>query len=100
MKTVSHTFDTIHGEVSVQLWIFPMSGVEAIDVYELPQNAYSSGGFRIEGAVNGIPRGTHFYSGQLGSLYYGEGTEDAAREFLARAHQEGFFGDELKMQAA
>lgn len=91
MKTATHTFNTVHGQVTVQIDIFDMDAVEAIDVYELPADLYSSGGYRIEGVVNGVPRGTRFYSGLLGSSYYGEGTEEAARDFLADAHQQGFF---------
>lgn len=91
MKTATHTFNTIRGQVTVQIDIFEMDAVEAIDVYELPADLYSSGGYRIEGFVNGVPRGTRFYTGLLGSSYYGEGTEEAACDFLAEAHQQGFF---------
>lgn len=91
MKTATHTFNTIHGEVSVQVDIFTIDAVEAIDVYDLDSRRFSSGGYRIEGFINGTPRGTRFYTGALGSSYYGEDTEDAARDFLAAAHQEGFF---------
>ena len=94
MKTASHTFNTVHGAIIVSLDIFTMDAVEAVDVYELDSRRFSSGGYRIEGAVNGTPRGTRYYpNGILGVAYFGEGTEDAAREFLAVAHQDGFFTD-------
>ena len=61
-------------------------------VYEQDRNWFGLGGWRIEGMVNGTPRGIRFYGrSKLGAAYFGEGTEDAAREFLAAAHQDGFF---------
>ena len=92
MKTASHEFDTVHGKVTVDLEIFDMDAVESVDVYEQDRNWFGLGGWRIEGMVNGTPRGTRFYGrSKLGAAYFGEGTEDAAREFLAAAHQDGFF---------
>ena len=92
MKNATHTFNTIHGEVTVQIDIFKMDAVEAIDVYEQDRYYFGNGGYRIEGFINGVPLGTHFYGySNLAAKYFGEGTEDAARAFLAEAHQQGFF---------
>lgn len=91
MKLATHLFNTIHGHVKVDLEISPMDACEAIDAYDLPADLYYAGGYRIEGMVNGTPRGTIFSSGNLGSVYWGGDTEPAARDFLATAHQEGFF---------
>jgi hypothetical protein len=91
MKSATHTFNTVHGDVTVELDIFVVDKVEAIDAYDLDQCRFGSGGWRIEGKINGTPRGTRFYAnGTLGAAYFGEGTEDAAREVLAAAHQDGF----------
>jgi hypothetical protein len=91
MKTASHTFNTVHGNVTVDLDIFVMDWVEAVDVYDLDRFHFGSGGWRVEGKINGTPRGTRFYPNNISSAYVGEDTEDAAREFLAAAHQDGFF---------
>lgn len=92
MKSAQHQFNTVHGLVNISIDIFDMDKVEAIDIYNQNEKRYQSGGWRIEGTVNGTPRGTHFYpKATLGTAYFGEGTEDAARAFLAAAHQEGFF---------
>ncbi|PKO49028.1 MAG: hypothetical protein CVU31_02600 [Betaproteobacteria bacterium HGW-Betaproteobacteria-4] len=91
MKLATHLFNTIHGQVKVDLEIHPMDACEAIDVYDQPADLYFCGGYRIEGMINGTPRGTVFSSGNLGSVYRGGETEPAARHFLAGAHQEGFF---------
>jgi hypothetical protein len=92
MKTASHIFNTIHGEVTVEITIFRMDAVEAIDVYEQDPYFFGTGGYRIEGSINGVPRGMHFYGhSNLAAKYFGEGAEDAARAFLAEAHQQGFF---------
>ena len=88
MKTAIHTFNTIHGEVTVEIAICKMDAVEAIDVYEQDPYYFGTGGYRIEGTINGVPRGTHFYGhSNLAAKYFGEGTEDAARAFLAEAQQ-------------
>lgn len=93
MKTATHTFNTIHGEVVVKIDIFTIDKVEAIDVYGQDPFYFGTGGYRIEGFINGVPFGTHFYGhSNLAAKYFGEGTEDAARAFLAEAHQSGFFG--------
>lgn len=89
MKTESHSIVCIDGTYVVQLDIYTMDGVEAVEAYELPSRAYSNGGFRIEALINGMPAGTHFYSGNLGSTYYGDGSDDAAREILAEARRNG-----------
>lgn len=89
MKTETHRIDCIDGSHEVQLDIFTMDAVEAVDVYELPANQYNNGGFRIEAMINGTPAGTHFYSGNLGSTYYGEDSSDAARAILAEARRNG-----------
>ncbi len=89
MKSAKHQFNTVHGLIEVQVYIFDMDKVEAIDIYDQDAKRFSSGGWRIEGFVNGTPRGTHFYpKGMLGTSYFGEGTEDAVRSFLAEAHQD------------
>lgn len=89
MKTETHTIDCFDGSYEITLDIFRMDHVEAIDVYDLPADLYSSGGYRIGAIINGIPSGTRFYSGNLGSAYYGEDSADAAREFLAAARKSG-----------
>ena len=69
--------------VDVRVDIFPMDACEAIDVYGLPRDLYPDGGWRVEGFIDGRPAGTRFYSGGLGSAYYGQAdTEEAARAFL------------------
>lgn len=92
MKTATHSFNTVHGLVSVRVDIFTLDKCEAVDVYEQDEQRFAHGGWRIEGFVNGTPYGTRFYPrNMLGTAYYGEETEDAARAFLADAHQNGFF---------
>lgn len=89
MKTANHTFNTVHGEITVELAIFEMDAIDAIDVYEQDPRYFDAGGFRVEGIINGLPAGEHFYAyGNLAARYFGEGTEDAARAFLAQA---GYF---------
>ena len=69
-----------------------MDVAEAVDAYQQDRFFFGTGGYRIEGFVNGVPRGARFYGhGDAGAKYFGEGTEDAARDFLAEAHQQGFF---------
>lgn len=89
MKTEIHTIKCIDGNHEVKLDIFRMDHVEAIDVYNLSAKQYYSGGWRIEGFINNIPAGTLFYSGQLGSHYYGEESCQVARDFLAEARRSG-----------
>lgn len=97
MKTATHSFNTVHGLVNVQVDIFRIDAVEAIDVYEQDAAKFSLGGWRIEGMINGTPRGMHFYgNNEIAPAYFGDGTEEAARAFLAEAHQDGFFGAALK----
>jgi hypothetical protein len=84
MKTANHTCNTVHGEITVELAIFEMDAIDAIDVYEQDPRYFDAGGFRVEGIINGLPAGEHFYAYR----YFGEGTEDAARAFLAQA---GYF---------
>jgi hypothetical protein len=92
MKTASHTFNTVHGEIKIDLEIFTMDAAESIDVYGLSPRLVTSGAYRIEATINGTPRGAKFYPfGILGAAYFGEDSRDAAREFLADAHQDGFF---------
>lgn len=94
MISANHQFNTVHGLVNIEIDIFEMDSVESIDVFEQNEKTYHSGGWRIEGSINGTPAGTHFYpKGMLGTAYFGEGTEDAARRFLAAAHKEGFFSE-------
>lgn len=89
MKTKIHNINCFDGSHEIKLDIFRMDHVEAIDVYELPAKLYSSGGYRIEAIINGMPAGTRFYSGNLGSAYYGEDSSAAAREFMADARKNG-----------
>ena len=89
MKTETHVINCVDGNHEVKLDIFKMDGVEAVEAYELPARMYSNGGFRIEAMVNGTPAGTHFYSGNLGSAYYGDSSAEAAREILAEARRNG-----------
>ena len=92
METASHTFNTIHGKIQIDLEIFTMDAAESIDVYGLEPRFITSGAYRIEATINGVPCGTKFYPfGILGSAYFGEDSRDAAREFLADAHQGGVF---------
>ena len=92
MKTATHSFNTVHGLVSVRVDIFTLDKCEAVDVYEQDEQRFAHGGWRIEGFVNGTPYGTRFYPrNMLGTAYYGEESEDAVRAFLADAHQNGFF---------
>ncbi len=89
MKTETHVIDCIDGKHVVTLDIFQMDMVEAVDVYDLPADLYAAGGWRIEGAINDTPAGTRFYSGNLGSGYFGGESGDVAREFLADARRNG-----------
>lgn len=89
MKTDNHAVTCIDGTHDVRLDISRMDHVEAVDVYGLPADLYSSGGYRIEGFVNGTPAGTLFYSGNLGSNYCGEESHLVARDFLAAARRDG-----------
>lgn len=82
MKTDYHVIGYEGEEYQVRLDIFTMDQCEAIDVYDLPSDLYSSGGYRIEGFVNGTPAGTRFYSGNLGSDYWGGDSDNVARTFL------------------
>lgn len=89
MKTETHQIKCADGIHEVKLDIFKMDHIEAIDVYELPEDAYSSGGFRIEAFINGGPAGTFFYTGNLGSTYFGHDSGDAARAIVAEARRNG-----------
>jgi len=89
MKTETHTIHCGDGTHVVKLDIFRMDQVEAIDVYGLPADLYASGGYRIDGFINGTPVGTRFYSGNLGSHYWGAESDNVAREFLAAARRTG-----------
>ena len=90
MKTATHNFDTIYGTVTVRVDISTIDHSEAVDVYAQDDQRFAHGGWRIEGFVNDTPRGMHFYPRNfLGTAYFGEDTEDAARAFLAEAHQCG-----------
>lgn len=89
MKTDHHTITDAGTDYAVQLDIFTMDRVEAIDVYDLPPDLYSSGGWRVEGFINGAPAGTRFYSGNLGSNYWGEESDRVARDFMNDARKAG-----------
>lgn len=89
MKTETHGIQCFDGTHEVRLDIFKMDAIEAIDVYDCSPQFFQDGGFRIEGFVNGTPAGTLFFSGNLGSKYWGEDSSDVAREFLAQARQNG-----------
>ena len=77
MKTDIHH---INGK-EIVLHIEKISATEAIDVENLPKGLYDSGGFRISAVIDGVPAGMRFYSGNLGSSYWGEKSDDVAREF-------------------
>lgn len=89
MKTEIHNIICSDGTHEVQLDIFKMDGVEAVEAYELPADLFDNGGFRIEALINGTPAGSYFYSGNLGSTYFGEDSTDAARQILAEARRNG-----------
>lgn len=83
MKTASHTFpNTIYGPVTVDLMI---QKTEPGRVMIGKEVAY----WQINATVNGTPLEVEYFTGNLGSTYYGEETETAARHFLALAHQRG-----------
>lgn len=91
MKKAQHRFKTIHGEVVVDIEIFELGALEATEAYDQDPGKFRRGGWRVEGRINGVPRGTKFYwAGLLGQAYFGEGTEDAAKDFLAEANADGF----------
>ena len=92
MKTAIHLIPANGVDHEIRLDIAAMDAVEAVDVYGLPRDLYHGGGWRIEGFLNGTPVGTQFYSGLLGSSYWGQADSSAvAREFLV---------DALRSQAA
>ena len=83
MKTASHTFPkTIYGPVTVDLNI---QRAEPGRVVHGKEAAY----WQIHATVNGTPMDVEYFTGDLGSAYYGEETDTAARHFLALAHQRG-----------
>ena len=92
MRTIEHTFNCIDGAHVVTLDVSPISGIEAVDVYNLDLYFYGRGGYRIEAMINGTPRGTTFSHCGLGASYLGDSDsgEDCAREFLAQARRDGF----------
>lgn len=90
MRNDTHTIQCFDGSHEVKLDIFRMDHVEAIDVYDQPADLYSSGGWRIEGFINGTPAGTQFYSGLLGSHFWGQDdSRDVALDFIADARRDG-----------
>lgn len=90
MTTNTHTIRCVDGEHTIRLDIFRVSAVEAIDVYEQDAIRFRDGGWRIEGSINGVPAGTQWHSGALGSLYYGQDdSRDVALSFLADARRNG-----------
>jgi len=90
MKTAIHIIKCFDGSLEVILDIFKMDRAEAIDVYDQPADLFDGGGWRIEGFINGVPAGTQFYSGLLGSHYWGQDdAEDVARDFVADARRSG-----------
>lgn len=91
MKTETHTFNIPGGEATVVLDIFEMDACEAIDVYDRDPGRFEHGGWRIEGTINGMPRGTRFYSPMYDSKYRGGDSRVAAIQFLKLAMVEGFF---------
>jgi len=92
MREITHTFDCFDGVHTVELHVYSLSAVEAIDVYELDARLFDGGGYRIEATVNGVPRGTHFFSNRLGSRYIGDSDDgrDTAVDVMTRARQDGF----------
>jgi len=86
MKTDLHLIPVNGVSHEIRLDIFSMDGVEATDVYGRPRDLYRDGGWRIDGFFDGTPIGTKFYSGLLGSPYWGQAdSSEVAREFLADA---------------
>jgi len=86
MKTDIHRLAADGIDREIRLDIFPMAAVEAVEGYDLPRDLYHDGGWRIEGLLDGVPVGTRFYSGLLGSAYWGQAdSSEVAREFLAAA---------------
>ncbi len=91
MKTEIHNIECFDGAQEIRLDIFEMDSSESVDVYKQNARIFVSGGWRIEGEINGTPRGTRFFPrNMLGSTYYGEESFDCALEFLKAARNEGF----------
>lgn len=91
MNSFCHSLQTVYGTVQIEVDVYRMDSIEAIDIWELPELAYGSGGYRVEGRINGIPRGQRFYPAGLASFPIEGDASESAREFLAAAHQDGFF---------
>ncbi len=83
MKTETHTITCSSGTFRVRLDIHHMEHQEAVDVYDLPEENYKHGGYRIEGFVNDVSTGSKFYSGSLDEDYWGGRTDIAARNVLS-----------------
>ena len=60
MKTATHTFKTATGQVTISLQISRMSGVEAVDIYNLNARFFDAGGWKIKGFINGNVCGTEY----------------------------------------
>ena len=88
--TSEFKFKTVDGEAVVHVDVFRMSPTEAVDAYGLDQSDYATGGYRIEGQVNGVPAGQYFAAHGMLSIYYpvdGIPSDDCARRFLAMQRQ-------------
>ena len=60
MKTAQHTFTTATGQTTVTVKIHCMSGVEAVDIFDLDAASFDAGGWLIEGFIEGKPCGVEF----------------------------------------
>lgn len=84
---ITHTFNTIHGAITIGLDIIWLSDPEAIDAYNLDPFYFNTGGWLVNGFANGEPLGQRFYSpSHLGDSYQGGETEGAATDFLKVFH--------------
>jgi hypothetical protein len=75
-KTATHEFNTPRGNLSISLSIYWM------DVVEADASGYTDSGWMIEGMIDGIPCGSFFSTGNLGSDYWGAETVHAARRLV------------------
>ena len=91
-KSSTHQFNTAYGIVSVRIDVFRISALDAVEVYGQDRFYFGTGGFRVEGSVNGIPRGMHFYGySQKSAAYFAGDARDAASAFLGDTHLRGSF---------
>lgn len=81
MKTITHAILCFDGVHEVTIDIHKIDPVEAMDIWGLG-DAYSHGGYRIEGRINGILAGMVFSPN-------GWDSERAARAILSDARRDG-----------